>query len=272
MGQKLLDILNLGLLGILATAEKENDALATFYIVLGAALALAAGYLLGSFNPAIFFSKKLYGKDIREEGSGNAGMTNMLRTHGKKAGVKTALGDLGKTVIACIIGYLLLGYDGCALAGFATVIGHIAPVFYGFKGGKGVMVAAGTLLCLDPLIFLLTMIFFAFVLYISKTVSIASIMSALVFPFMFNRIGGHYGIPMVTTILTMCVIIYKHRSNLKRILEGTEPKTTIGGKKTEKASASDSDAPDAESIGDEEIERQGKPDKNTSKKKAKRRK
>lgn len=197
----------------------------------GVFISLVAGYLLGSFNPAIHFSKKLYGEDIRKSGSGNAGSTNMLRTHGKKAGLITALCDLGKTVIACLIGYLCIGYNGAALAGFGAVLGHIAPVFYKFRGGKGVMVAAATVLMLDPITFLICMAVFAGVFYISRTVSIASIMAVLIYPMVLNRVGNHVGISLICAILTMVIVVFMHRANISRILAGTEPKTTIGGKK-----------------------------------------
>ncbi len=272
MLQKIIDLFNHGIFGNLA-AKEQNEALAVFYIVFPCALLLASGYLIGSLNPAIFFSKKLYGKDIRESGSGNAGMTNMLRTHGKKAGIITAVCDLGKAIASCLIGYIIFGYDGAALAGFATMLGHIAPVFYKFKGGKGVLVAAGTLLCLDPIVFVITLAIFAGVFFISKTVSIASIMSILVYPYIFLKIGGHYGVPGVCAILTMALVIFMHRKNIQRIFEGTEPKTTVGGKK--KATTKEiEETHENTSEPSEESEpvRKSKPNPNTSKKKAKKRK
>ena len=229
--------------GIFSFLTGGDDLTAVILTGVGVFVSLVGGYLLGSFNPAIHFSKKLYGEDIRKSGSGNAGSTNMLRTHGKKAGLITALCDLGKTVIACLIGYLLIGYNGAALAGFGALLGHIAPIFYKFKGGKGVMVAAGTVLMLDPVTFLICIGVFAGVLYISKTVSIASIMAVLIYPMILNRVGNHVGISLICAILTMVIILFMHRSNISRILAGTEPKTTIGGKKNKKE-AEESEAPE----------------------------
>lgn len=272
----IIKVLNIGFFGILA-ADVESDDVFSLIIVLGAAITLAAGYLIGSFSPSIYFSKKYFGGDIRESGSGNAGSTNMLRTHGKKAGIMTALGDLGKSVVACFIGYLILGYDGAALAGFAAVVGHIAPVFYRFKGGKGVMVAAGTLLCLDPIVFLVCIAIFAGIILLSKTVSIGSAMTALIYPLIFIRLGGHFGIPMVTAIITMVLVLFMHRHNISRILEGTEPKISIGGKKKsdKEEEAAEENAEEAGGDASTESENEKKESKmnpNTSKKKVKKRK
>lgn len=228
--------------GVFSFLTGGDDKTAVILTGVGVFISLVAGYLIGSFNPAIHFSKKLYGTDIRTAGSGNAGSTNMLRTHGKKAGLITALCDLGKTVIACIIGYLCIGYNGAALAGFGALLGHIAPVYYKFRGGKGVMVAAATVLMLDPVTFLICIGVFAGVFYLSKTVSIASIMAVLIYPMVLNRIGNFIGISLICAVLTMMLVIFMHRQNLSRIFAGTEPKTTIGGKKkkeTEESNTTD---------------------------------
>lgn len=111
---------------------------------LGNLLIVAAAYLLGSLNFAIIVSKKLYGKDIRKYGSHNAGMTNMFRTFGKKAGFLTLAGDADKALVSVLLGRLLLGEDGAYLAGLFCILGHIAPAYYRFKGGKGVVVTAVT--------------------------------------------------------------------------------------------------------------------------------
>ena len=120
---------------------------------LGNLLIVAAAYLLGSLNFAIIVSKKLYGKDIRKYGSHNAGMTNMFRTFGKKAGLLTLAGDAGKALVSVLLGRLLLGEDGAYLAGLFCILGHIAPAYYRFKGGKGVVVTAVTVAIIDPVIF-----------------------------------------------------------------------------------------------------------------------
>lgn len=221
------NILNLGFFGIAAT-ESTSEVFKSIFFAVGALLSIAAGYFIGSLNPAIYFSKKLFGGDVRLEGSGNAGSTNMLRTYGKKAGAMTAGCDFAKGVVSAIIGYILFGYNGAAIAGLFAVVGHIAPIYYGFKGGKGVMVAASVLLMLDPIVFLVCIAIFAAIIFLTKIVSFASITTALVYPFIFTRLGNHLGIPAITTIISGALIIIMHKENMKRIYHGEEKKITIG--------------------------------------------
>ena len=114
-------------------------------------LCAAGGYLLGSISSAVIVSRALYSDDIRRHGSGNAGMTNMFRTWGKKAGILTLVGDVVKTAVAVVLGYLWLGYMGAYLAGLFCMLGHMFPVFYKFRGGKGVLVAAVTIMLTEPM-------------------------------------------------------------------------------------------------------------------------
>ena len=217
-------------------------------------IAMAAGYLLGSINSAIIISKVLYGDDIRRHGSGNAGLTNMLRTYGKKAAGLTLLGDLLKTVLAIVIGSLLggFGYMGgisvgalyCELplnymAGFFAVIGHILPLYYGFKGGKGVLCTAAMALVLTPVEFLILLAIFVLIVWWSKFVSLGSVTVAMLYPIavtghirvIFNANGSQNGIMALVTILLAIIIVYCHRENLKRISEGTERKLSFKSKK-----------------------------------------
>lgn len=213
-------------------------------------IAIFSGYLLGSINSAIIISKVLYGDDIRRHGSGNAGMTNMLRTYGKNAAVLTLVGDLLKTVIAIVIGSILggFGYLGgistggwCVLplnymAGFAAVMGHILPIYYKFKGGKGVLCTATLALVLTPIEFGILLLLFVATVAWSKYVSLGSVTVATLYPVL---VHGHFsikgaqpnGILSLITILLAIVIVYCHRENLKRISEGTERKLSVGGKK-----------------------------------------
>ena len=213
-------------------------------------ISIAAGYLLGSINSAIIVSKLLYGDDVRRHGSGNAGMTNMLRTYGKKAAVLTLVGDLLKTVVAIVIGSVLggFGYVGgisvggaCVMplnymAGSAAVIGHILPIYYKFKGGKGVLCTATLALVLTPIEFGILLLLFVGVVAWSKYVSLGSVTVATLYPVL---VHGHFsikgaqpnGILSLVTILLAIVIVYCHRENLRRISEGTERKLSVGGKK-----------------------------------------
>lgn len=242
----------------------SNDGLETWMVVLltlsFTLLAVAAGYLLGSINSAIIVSKLLYNDDVRRHGSGNAGMTNMLRTYGKNAALLTLLGDLLKTVIAIVIGSILggFGYIGgisiggsCMLpisadaafilplnymAGIAAVAGHILPIYYKFKGGKGVLCTATIALVLTPIEFGILLLVFVGIVAWSKYVSLGSVSVAVLYPIV---VHGHFSIRgaqspamlMLITIILAIVIVYCHRQNLQRISDGTERKISIGGKK-----------------------------------------
>ena len=231
-----------------------NDGLVEWKIILltvaFAFIAIAAGYLLGSINSAIIISKILYGDDIRRHGSGNAGMTNMLRTYGKNAAILTLVGDLLKTVIAIVIGSILggFGYIGgisvggnCVMplnymAGFAAVVGHILPIYYKFKGGKGVLCTATLALVLTPIEFGILLLLFVAMVAWSKYVSLGSVTVATLYPVL---VHGHFtimnskpnGVLSLVTILLAIIIVYCHRENLKRISQGTERKLSVGGKK-----------------------------------------
>ena len=144
-----------------------NSHIALF--VLGIVICVVVPYLLGSLNFAVIISKSRYKDDVRTHGSGNAGATNMLRTHGKSAAALTLLGDLLKAVVSVLLALFLMPGDGFAyIAGLCCMLGHAFPVYYGFKGGKGVVVAAGTMLVLNPLVFLTCIGVWALVIIFTK--------------------------------------------------------------------------------------------------------
>lgn len=191
----------------------------------------AAGYFIGCFNPAIVFSRKLYGCDVRSHGSGNAGMTNMFRVFGKKAGFLTLAGDVGKTVVATVCGYAFLGYIGAWIAGLFCMIGHMFPFCFGFKGGKGVLVAAVVLLMTDWPVFLTSILVFAIVLLGTRMVSMASVMAAITMPLFLNIVykmfyssGSAAGLRFPIAVVMAVLIAVAHRQNLKRIRAKEEPK------------------------------------------------
>jgi len=231
------------------------------YIALTVGFAVAAmliGYLLGSINSAILISKLLYGDDIRKYGSGNAGLTNMLRTYGKKAAGLTLLGDVLKTALAIVIGSILGGfgywrgisvsYLTCALplnymAGFFAVIGHILPIYYKFKGGKGVLCTSAMALILTPIEFAILLLVFILIVAWTKYVSLGSVTVAALYPVV---VSGHIkvafsnalhqnGVVALITILLAIIIVYCHRGNLQRISNGTERKLSFKSKKKEDA-------------------------------------
>ncbi len=167
-----------------------------YFFIFGACIlvCIVASYFLGGLNFAIILSKKSYGVDIRDFGSGNAGMTNMRRTFGNKAGLITFVGDAGKTVIACLLGYILLGRLGAYIAGFFCMIGHMFPIQYKFKGGKGVSCAAILVLMTDlgspvyyvPVVFIILFVCFAVIVLGTKYLSLGSMMSVALFPLFRN--------------------------------------------------------------------------------------
>ena len=208
------------------------------YILIGIASVIA--YLLGSVNTAIIVSKYLSGEDIRNMGSGNAGMTNVMRNYGKKAGIFTLIGDAAKGMVAIIIMTLLLRGFGYAderlilfaqyIANFFALLGHVFPVFYKFKGGKGIAVCIGSILLYDIRVALILIIVFGALFLITKMVSVGSICAAATFPistFLLQHLIVPTGTGIRNTVVALLIaglVIFMHRTNIVRILNGTESK------------------------------------------------
>ena len=216
-------------------------------LILPLLLVAAAGYLLGSISFAIILTRVFAHEDVRSHGSGNAGATNVLRVAGKKASALTFLCDFLKCALSVAIGYYALhficlanGIDpvlarlGMYAAGFCCIIGHMYPLYFGFRGGKGVVTAAAMILLLDWRVFLICFAFFALVFAWKKTISLASICGCLLYPivtffitfFSDYKIGGLPGfyVAMATAVAALigATVIVKHRANIKRILAGEE--------------------------------------------------
>lgn len=225
-------------------AEKGWHAAVLF---VGYFIAGAVAYLLGSLNFGIIISKYKFREDVRSFGSGNAGMTNMLRTYGKAAAVFTLLGDMAKSAASVIFGQLLCGLLGGYIAGLCCMIGHVWPLYYGFKGGKGVVVVGTTLLFLSPASFTIVFGMFVAIVAITKYISLGSIMGMLVFPLVLSRTTGN-GLHILVAIIMAALVIWLHRGNIKRLRAGTENKLSF--KKKDKKPA---DPPKtAENSSDEE--------------------
>ena len=218
----------------------------TIFVIMFAVLFTA--YLLGSINSAILISKVIYRDDIRKHGSGNGGMTNMLRTFGGKAAILTLVGDLLKTAIAVFIAGLVYGFwytagiatsEMCYMAGLFAVLGHIFPLYYRFKGGKGVLVTSTMALILTPVPFLILLAIFAAIVYMSRYVSLGSVSVAVLYPVLLHGAFAVVfeapmpGLMALSTIVLACLIVWCHRENLKRISEGTESKLSFKKKKDE---------------------------------------
>ncbi len=211
-------------------------------------LVLMASYLLGSINSAILVSKTLYKEDIRTKGSGNAGMTNMLRTYGGKAALLTLSGDLLKTVLSIFLAGFVFGFayvrgisvqGYCYFAGLFAVIGHIFPLYYRFKGGKGVLATSTMALMLSPIPFLILFALFAAIVAMSKYVSLGSVCVAVLYPVVmsgtFAVMFGGSPMPAETAIATIVLailIVWCHRKNLERISNRTENKLSFKKKST----------------------------------------
>ena len=191
------------------------------------------GYLIGSISFAIIFTKKFAGFDIREKGSKGAGTTNVLRSVGKKAAALTLICDVLKGVVVVLIAMLageiwsdaeveVLKY----LAGFMAMIGHTFPIYYGFRGGKGVATALGAILVINPQIGLICLIFAIVIIIATRWVSLGSILAATLFLilsiFMTDDLGAK-----VISVLMAVLVVFNHRANLKRLKEGTENKISF---------------------------------------------
>lgn len=193
-------------------------------------------YLLGSVSFSVIISKKMAGFDVREKGSGNAGTTNVLRSVGKKAAIFTLLGDVLKGIIAILVAYIIgliikEGIDKALLiqlAGIFVILGHTFPVFFKFKGGKGIATALGVLLMTNWNIGLICLVFALVLMALTKMVSLGSIAAAILFPVLIifmphtaYLVDGNY---IIYSILIAVLVVYNHRANVKRLLNGTENK------------------------------------------------
>jgi len=201
----------------------ENNPSAIVFLIF-AFLCMVIPYLLGSINPAIVFSKLIYHDDIRTHGSGNGGTTNMLRTFGKKAALLTFVCDMLKTVLSVLFGLLLIGQMGMSIAGFFAGFGHMFPVYYKFKGGKGVACYATVALMISPLTFLGLLFVFLVIVIGTKFVSLASVMAALLYPLLLRAFAPNFSLGVAFAVVETCFIVFMHRENLKRIWNYEESK------------------------------------------------
>jgi len=202
-------------------------------LVAAALISCLTGYLLGSVNSAVLVSRLLYQKDIRREGSGNAGMTNMLRVFGKKAALITTLGDLAKAILAVVLARQILRLspdtlpiDPGYLTGLFVLVGHIFPLYFAFRGGKGVMPALGIVLMVNPPAFLILLALAIPTLLISRTMSVVSLISAALLPPVTLVLGlFQHRVLLWETVLTLVyalLVIVSHRENIKRLFHGLE--------------------------------------------------
>ncbi len=218
-------------------------------LILKCILIGVVSYLLGSLNFSIILSEVVKKKDIRKSGSGNAGATNMMRTYGIKAAVGTMLGDIFKVAIGIIVAFAILGVpmkyiftnpaDAAEIqrvmlykefAGLFCVLGHIFPLYFKFKGGKGVAACTGMVIFVDWRIALILFVIFVSVILISKWISLGSIVIAILYPVLIFVFYKNWILSLVALLFTAIVII-AHRENIKRLIKGEENKISLKNKK-----------------------------------------
>ena len=210
-------------------------------------LAAVVAYLLGSINSAVIVSRLLDHDDIRKYGSGNAGMTNILRIYGKKQAALVVVGDFGKGILGVLFARLLFGWagvtvmDGGYVGALFVLLGHLFPIFFGFRGGKGVLTSAGIMLVLNPVVFIILVPAIVIMMLLTRIVSLGSITAAVLYPILTYAVQTMRGRPaMIDTlfaVLMAVIVIYMHRENIRRLLNGTESR--FGQPKHNKTSGED---------------------------------
>ncbi len=201
------------------------------------AVVIILSYLIGSINFSVILSKKMAGFDVREKGSGNAGTTNMLRSVGKKAAAITLVCDILKGVISILLA-ILIGKIACSsnvsllvqVAGISVILGHTFPIFFKFKGGKGVATSLGVLIMSNWQIGLICLVFALILIGLTQMVSVGSIAAAILYPVLTLFIPQNYIVPgnyLIYSIILAVIIVFNHRENVKRLLAGKENKISF---------------------------------------------
>lgn len=195
------------------------------------AVTIIVSYLLGNLNGAVCASKAM-GDDVRTHGSGNAGLTNFIRSYGAGRSLVVILIDAGKAVIACCIGGLLLksyfGFQtGAAIGGAAVMLGHVLPAFLNFRGGKGILSGFFVALTVDYRVALLILAIFAVVYLVSGYVSLGSVLAAIAFGVSFGIFHSDNWIVLVCGVFMSLLATFMHRQNIVRLLKGQEQKTNL---------------------------------------------
>lgn len=238
-----------GIINAIRTATAPGEVGEAAMVGIGFLAVVIISYLLGSINWALVISRLFYHDDVRKHGSGNAGTTNVLRTYGKKAAAFTFLGDGLKGVLAIVIACAIFGHPmvqgvegvryihlvtAAYLAALFAVIGHIFPIFSKFRGGKGFATFLFCALALNPAIALLLFAIFLILVLGAHYVSLGSIVTVAFYPILlssFDRVYTHYGVGTVFALLIAALVVWSHRTNIKRLINHTESKTFFFKKK-----------------------------------------
>lgn len=212
-------------------------------MIISAVITVIAAYLLGSINFAVVFSNLFLKKDVREMGSGNAGTTNVMRSAGFLPGALTFICDALKGFVACILGKYIFDYIhtatgsewslavyGAFLCGAACIIGHMYPIFFQFRGGKGIATSVGIFAVCCPIAIIIGLCVFAILLFISKIVSLSSLaatVTVVVLTMVFYNDSGLLWPQVVLALLMGGLVFFKHRENIKRLISGEESKVSL---------------------------------------------
>lgn len=199
-------------------------------VVFTVALTLLVSYLLGCFNGSVMTSHFIIRDDVRQHGSGNAGLTNFYRTYGARYALCVIICDMGKTVLACLIGGYLMHWVvgdwtlGLLIAGIGCELGHMFPVFFGLRGGKGILSGGVIVLLLDWRVALIAWGLFAALWLLTRYVSLGSVAATASMPVSVFFLLGHNWLYTVLSAAVAALVIWCHRGNIQRLLSGTEKK------------------------------------------------
>ena len=199
-------------------------------VVFTVALTLLVSYLLGCFNGSVMTSHFIIRDDVRQHGSGNAGLTNFYRTYGARYALCVIICDMGKTVLACLIGGYLMHWvvgdrtQGLLIAGIGCELGHMFPVFFGLRGGKGILSGGVLVLLLDWRVALIAWGLFVSLWLLTRYVSLGSVAATASMPVSVFFLLGHNWLYTVLSAAIAALVIWCHRGNIQRLLSGTEKK------------------------------------------------
>lgn len=199
-------------------------------VVFTVALTLLVSYLLGCFNGSVMTSHFIIRDDVRQHGSGNAGLTNFYRTYGARYALCVIICDMGKTVLACLIGGYLIHWVvgdwtlGLLIAGIGCELGHMFPVFFGLRGGKGILSGGVLVLLLDWRVALIAWGLFVSLWLLTRYVSLGSVAATASMPLSVFFLLGHNWLYTVLSAAIAALVIWCHRGNIQRLLSGTEKK------------------------------------------------
>ena len=202
-------------------------------------ITILTAYMLGNLNGAVMVSKLVANEDVRSHGSGNAGLTNFIRNYGAASSLMVIAVDMGKAVLACMVGGRLLapyGYEiaGRALGGLFLILGHDFPALLGFKGGKGILSGVTVALCLGWRIGLFVFGIFLVAYWLTHYVSLGSVLSSGSFGFIYAIFHWDEKFAVIVGFILSALIVWMHRANIVRLVKGQERKTNLLGKGNQK--------------------------------------